>query len=181
MNNDNGKKKVVRGSKKKVEEKKVEPESAAEETPHPLKKFTDKELEEALMETNGRPTKAAAMLGVDYSTVYLRIRSNPKLKAVQAAYKARTHTDMIDMATRIAVFGLIKEPVIDDDGNVVDGEFKDRRVDYGTRTNVILKLADMYKGEDGTIDNINITSDGSGVSVSEWLRKMEEERRNKTE
>lgn len=179
---DDKKKKVVRSSKGKAATKKVVPTiDPDEEKSHFNKKFTDKELEEALIESNGRPTKAATMLGVSYAAVHLRIRSNPKLKAVQIAYKSRTHTDMVDMAMRIAVFGLIREPKTDEDGNVFDGEFVDRKVDYGTRTNVILKLADMYKGEDGTIDTINLVSDGSGVNVSEWLNKMEEERRNKTE
>ena len=155
------------------------------EEPHPNQKFTDKQLEQALINNQGQPTKASAELGVSYPAVYLRIRSNPKLKAVQASYKAQTSQTMVNLAHRIALQGLIKEPQVDDEGNVMfedDGKtpiFRERKVDYGTRTNVILKLAEMFKGEDGTIDNLNITLDGKGVAVGDWLRKMQEERQNK--
>lgn len=146
---------------------------------HPNEKVSDREIEEALIINEGSPVRASRYLELDYSTVYLRIRKNPKLKAVQASYRARTHQDMVNTALKIAVHGLITEPVVDDDGNVIKGQFKEKKVDYGTRTNVIMKLADMYKGEDGVIDNINIISDGQGVQVSDWLQRMEEARRDK--
>lgn len=159
--------------KDKPEVEKILP---ATEEPHPNQKVTDEEIQNALIVCNGQPVKASEMLNITYPALYLRIRKNPTLKATQTAYRARTHNDMTNLAMRIAVFGLIKEPKVDDDGNVIDGEFRDRKVDYGTRTNVILKLADMYKGEDGVIDNINIVSDGEGVNIGDWLAKMQEER-----
>lgn len=154
-------------------------EQIPDEVQHPNRKVSDKEIEEALILCEGSPVKASRYLNMSYPAIYLRMRANPKLKATQASYRARIHQDMTNTALKIAVKGLITEPVVDDDGNVIPGEFRERRVDYGTRTNVIMKLADMYKGEDGVIDNINITSDGEGVNVSDWLQRMEEARREK--
>ena len=153
---------------------------------HPNEKFTDKELEEALIEANGRPTKAATLLDVSYPTVYLRIRSNPKLKAVQSAYRARTHQDMADMAVRIAVYGLIKEPKIDDEGEIVYDDngkvvMTEKKVDYGTRSNVILRLMDTYKFDDGVVEALNILTNGEDLSTEEWLQRRDELKRNQKE
>lgn len=167
---------------KEIKPKTTKPVKAVEkapEEPHPNQKASDKDIENALIACEGSPVKASRLLKMDYSSIYLRIRKNPKLKAVQASYRARTHQDMVNTALKIAVHGLITEPEVDDDGQVIKGKFKERKVDYGTRTNVIMKLAEMYKGEDGVIDNINIISDGQGVQVSDWLQRMEEARRER--
>ena len=158
----------------------------AEEKPHPNLKFTDTELEEALIEANGRPTKAAALLGVSYPAVFVRVKGNPKLKAVQSAYRARTHQDMADMAVRIAVYGLIKEPQVDDDGKIVyddDGKvvMTERKVDYGTRSNVILRLMDTYKFDEGVVEALNILTNGENVTTEEWLERRDELKRNQQE
>lgn len=181
-NEGRGKKKVAQ---QKVDSKaKAEPINTEAEESHPNQKFTDEELKEALIEANGRPTKAAELLGVAYPTVYLRIRSNHDIKAVQLSYRSRMHQTLSDIAERVALLGVIREPRLDDDGDILTDEkgeivYRDRRVDYGTRINTIMKLADNYKGADGIIDEIKISTDGDGVDIGDWLSKVEELRRAK--
>ena len=43
--------------------------------------YSDEQLEEALIKTNGQPSKAAELLSVSYQSVYKRIRRNPELFA----------------------------------------------------------------------------------------------------
>lgn len=169
---------------KKLNEKKSGNKDDEEKKPHPNEKFTDKELEEALMLANGQPTKAAVLLDVAYPTVYMRIKANPKLKAVQSSYRARTHQDATNLAVQIAFMGTIKEPKVDKETKELirgaDGkpEMIDVKVDYGTRIGVITRLMEMYKGEDGVVENLNLLMGGESIKVEDWIKKMDEERNN---
>lgn len=133
-------------------------------------KFTDEELREALIRCNGQPTKAAELLEVDYSTVYLRVRKNPELLEVQKASRAKTFNDLNNVALGIALAGVISEPVTDDDGNVVEKEFKRSMVDYRTRVGVIQNLMSLFKGDEGIKDEVEITHSGS-VPIETWLER----------
>ena len=81
-------------------------------------KYTDAELKEALIRTNGQPTKAAEALGVTYQSVYGRIRSNPELLEVQKSARQKTFQDLSNFQVGAVLAGIVKSPELDEDGNV---------------------------------------------------------------
>lgn len=132
-------------------------------------KYSDEELEYALVQCNGQPTKAAEMLGVDYVGVWRRIKKNPKLKEVQEANRSRTFNNISNVALTMLLTGIVTEPETDEEGNVIEGKFIKRKVDYRTRTSLIPNLIATFKGADGIKDEIEISSKGS-VNIEEWLK-----------
>lgn len=145
-------------------------------------KYTDEELKQALIKTNGQPTKAAEMLGVDYSGVYRRIRKNPELLEVQKAYRARTFQDLANLTNAVALMGIIKEPLINSNGEVEKDEngkiiYIEKNVDYRTRLDMATRMMNMFKSEDGITDKLDITSNGKDINqgfVIEVIDKRED-------
>lgn len=127
----------------------------------PNKKISDEEIEEALILTGGQPTKVAELLGVDYVTVWRRIRQNTDLLDVQKAYRGKTFNDMSNLSTVVAMAGIIKEPKVDPEtGEVIKGEFIEKKVDYRTRLGLIQNMMSMLKADEGIKDHLVIENDG---------------------
>lgn len=117
--------------------------------------FTDAELAEALEKAHGQPTKAAEILGVKYVTVWRRIRDNPELAELKAAYRAKVFQDLHNLTTVMALAGVVREPRVDKETNeVIPNEFLNRRVDYKTRQATALSLLNLFKGDEGIKDNL---------------------------
>lgn len=132
-------------------------------------KYTDEELKQALIKANGQPTKAAEMLGVDYSGVYRRVRRNPELLEVQKSHRAKTFNDVANAMVFVAMAGIIKEPVIDENGNVVQGQFREAPVDYKTRMTAMQTIMQTFKSDEGIKEELSITTKGS-INISDWLK-----------
>lgn len=132
-------------------------------------KYTDEELKQALIEANGQPTKAAELLGIDYSGLYRRIRKNPELFEVQNAYKAKTFNNVANVGLNALLTGIMNEPMEDEDGNIIEGKFVKRKVDYRTRLSLIPNLMQTFKTADGIKEQIEVTTDGS-INISDWLK-----------
>ena len=132
-------------------------------------KYTDEELKKALIEANGQPTKAAEILGIDYSGLYRRIRKNPELFEVQNAYKAKTFNNVANVGLNALLTGIMNEPMEDEDGNIIEGKFVKRKVDYRTRLSLIPNLMQTFKTADGIKEQIEVTTDGS-INISDWLK-----------
>lgn len=132
-------------------------------------KYTDEELKRALIEANGQPTKAAELLGIDYSGLYRRIRKNPELFEVQNAYKAKTFNNVANVGLNALLTGIMNEPMEDEEGNIIDGKFVKRKVDYRTRLSLIPNLMQTFKTADGIKEQIEVTTDGS-INISDWLK-----------
>lgn len=132
-------------------------------------KYTDEELKRALIEANGQPTKAAELLGIDYSGLYRRIRKNPELFEVQNAYKAKTFNNVANVGLNALLTGIMNEPMEDEDGNIIEGKFVKRKVDYRTRLSLIPNLMQTFKTADGIKEQIEVTTDGS-INISDWLK-----------
>ncbi|AQW96658.1 hypothetical protein DSC47_10010 [Elizabethkingia miricola] len=132
-------------------------------------KYTDEELKQALIEANGQPTKAAELLGIDYSGLYRRIRKNPELFEVQNAYKAKTFNNVANVGLNALLTGIMNEPMEDEEGNIIEGKFVKRKVDYRTRLSLIPNLMQTFKTADGIKEQIEVTTDGS-INISDWLK-----------
>lgn len=130
-------------------------------------KYTDEELKQALIKANGQPTKAAEMLGVDYSGVYRRIRKNPELEIVQKAYRARTFNDVSNLVSVIAIMGVIREPLTDEDGTVIPNKFREVPVDYKTRMTAMQTVLSTFKTDDGIKDEVSVQG---SIDIAQWLK-----------
>jgi len=130
-------------------------------------KYTDEELKKALIKANGQPTKAAEMLGVDYSGVYRRIRKNPELEMVQKAYRARTFNDVSNLVSVIAIMGVIREPLTDEDGTVIPNQFREVPVDYRTRMTAMQTVLSTFKTDDGIHDEVSVQG---SIDIAQWLK-----------
>ena len=130
-------------------------------------KYTDEELKQALIKANGQPTKAAEMLGVDYSGVYRRIRKNPELEMVQKAYRARTFNDVSNLVSVIAIMGVIREPLTDEDGTVIPNQFREVPVDYRTRMTAMQTVLSTFKTDDGIRDEVAVQG---SIDIAQWLK-----------
>lgn len=130
-------------------------------------KYTDEELKQALIKSNGQPTKAAEMLGVDYSGVYRRIRKNPELEMVQKAYRARTFNDVSNLVSVIAIMGVIREPLTDEEGTVIPNQFREVPVDYRTRMTAMQTVLSTFKTDDGIRDEVAVQG---SIDIAQWLK-----------
>ena len=130
-------------------------------------KYTDEELKQALIKANGQPTKAAEMLGVDYSGVYRRIRKNPELEIVQKAYRARTFNDVSNLVSVIAIMGVIREPLTDEDGTVIPNKFREVPVDYRTRMTAMQTVLSTFKTDDGIKEEVSVQG---SIDIAQWLK-----------
>ena len=130
-------------------------------------KYTDEELKQALIKANGQPTKAAEMLGVDYSGVYRRIRKNPELEMVQKAYRARTFNDVSNLVSAIAIIGVIREPLTDEEGTVIPNQFREVVVDQKTRMTAMQTVLSTFKTDDGIKDEVSVQG---SIDIAQWLK-----------
>lgn len=130
-------------------------------------KYTDEELKQALIKANGQPTKAAEMLGVDYSGVYRRIRKNPELEIVQKAYRARTFNDVSNLVSVIAIMGVIREPLTDEEGTVIPNQFREVPVDYKTRMTAMQTVLSTFKTDDGIREEVAVQG---SIDIAQWLK-----------
>ena len=130
-------------------------------------KYTDEELKQALIKANGQPTKAAEMLGVDYSGVYRRIRKNPELEMVQKAYRARTFNDVSNLVSVIAIMGVIREPLTDEEGTVIPNQFREVPVDYRTRMTAMQTVLSTFKTDDGIREEVAVQG---SIDIAQWLK-----------
>ena len=130
-------------------------------------KYTDEELKQALIKANGQPTKAAEMLGVDYSGVYRSIRKNPELEIVQKAYRARTFNDVSNLVSVIAIMGVIREPLTDEEGTVIPNQFREVPVDYKTRMTAMQTVLSTFKTDDGIKDEVSVQG---SIDIAQWLK-----------
>ena len=135
--------------------------------------YSDAELKEALLKTNGQPVKAAELLGVTYHSVYGRIRKNPELYEFQKSVRQKTFQDISNFQVAAVLGGIMKTPDFDDKGNIKkDGDGKiiyteavvgvNARLEYGSR------LMNLFKGDDGIKDQLEITKgEVTGFALSE--------------
>nr|DAY04404.1 MAG TPA: Transcriptional regulator FleQ factor, AAA+, ATPase, c-di-GMP [Caudoviricetes sp.] len=130
-------------------------------------KYTDEELKQALIKANGQPTKAAEILGVTYPSVYGRIRKNPELEIVQKAYRARTFNDVSNLVSAIAIIGVIREPLTDEDGTVIPNQFREVPVDQKTRMTAMLTVLSTFKTDDGIKEEVSVQG---SIDIAQWLK-----------
>lgn len=130
-------------------------------------KYTDEELKQALIKANGQPTKAAEILGVTYPSVYGRIRKNPELEMVQKAYRARTFNDVSNLVSVIAIMGVIREPLTDEEGTVIPNQFREVPVDYKTRMTAMQTVLSTFKTDDGIKEEVSVQG---SIDIAQWLK-----------
>ena len=130
-------------------------------------KYTDEELKQALIKANGQPTKAAEILGVTYPSVYGRIRKNPELEMVQKAYRARTFNDVSNLVSVIAIMGVIREPITDEEGTVIPNQFREVPVDYRTRMTAMQTVLSTFKTDDGIKEEVSVQG---SIDIAQWLK-----------
>ena len=131
-------------------------------------KYTDEELKQALIKANGQPTKAAEILGVTYPSVYGRIRKNPELEIVQKAYRARTFNDVSNLVSVIAIMGVIREPLTDEEGTVIPNQFREVPVDYKTRMTAMQTVLSTFKTDEGIKEEVSVQG---SIDIAQWLTR----------
>ena len=142
------------------------------------RKVSDKQIEKSLIETEGQPTIVAKNLGVSYITIWRRIEANKHLQDIKNGYKAKTFQNVANMSLNVLLTGIIQEPVTDDDGNVIEGKFVKRKVDYRSRLSLIPNMMQTFKGSDGIKDELDITTEGN-INISDWLTMNNSKKNNK--
>ena len=130
-------------------------------------KYTDEELKQALIKANGQPTKAAEILGVTYPSVYGRIRKNPELEIVQKAYRARTFNDVSNLVSVIAIMGVIREPLTDEEGTVIPNQFREVPVDYKTQMTAMQTVLSTFKTDEGIKEEVSVQG---SIDIAQWLK-----------
>lgn len=130
-------------------------------------KYTDEELKQALIKANGQPTKAAEILGVTYPSVYGRIRKNPELEMVQKAYRARTFNDVSNLVSAIAIIGVIREPLTDEEGTVIPNQFREVVVDQKTRMTAMQTVLSTFKTDEGIKEEVSVQG---SIDIAQWLK-----------
>ena len=60
--------------------------------------------------------------------------------------------------------GIIKEPLTDEDGTVIQGKFRDVPVDYKTRMQAMQSIMSTFRVEDGITDKLDLTTAGNPLS-----------------
>ena len=83
---------------------------------------------------------------------------------VQKAYRARTFNDVSNLVSVVAIMGVIREPLTDEDGTVIPNQFREVPVDYRTRMTAMQTVLSTFKTDDGVIDKLDITTAGSPLS-----------------
>ena len=124
-------------------------------------KYTDAELKEALIKSNGQPTVAAKMLGVSYISVYGRIRKNKDLLDVQKSARQKTFQDLHNFQIGAVLAGTMKSPEFEEDGSIKkDSEGKiiyyDAAVGVNTRMEYASRLMTLFKSDEGIKDEIDM-------------------------
>ncbi|MDQ8748379.1 hypothetical protein [Elizabethkingia miricola] len=119
--------------------------------------YTDEQLKEALIKTNGQPTKAAEMLKVTYISVYGRIRRNPDLLDVQKSARQKIFQDLNNFTISAVLAGVMKSPKRDDEGEIMrnaDGSiiYEDAVVGVGSRMEYASRLMNLFKSDEGIKD-----------------------------
>nr|WP_314752152.1 hypothetical protein [uncultured Capnocytophaga sp.] len=130
-------------------------------------KYTDEELKQALIKANGQPTKAAEILGVTYPSVYGRIRKNPELEIVQKAYRARTFNDVSNLVSAIAIIGVIREPLTNEEGTVIPNQFREVVVDQKTRMTAMQTVLSTFKTDEGIKEEVSVQG---SIDIAQWLK-----------
>lgn len=134
-----------------------------------IEQISDEEIKEALIQANGQPTKAAEILDMSYPHLYTRIRKNPALYEVQKAYRARTFQTVSNIAFNTFLTGIMQEPETDEDGNVIEGQFRKIKVDHRTRLSLVPNLMQTFKSDEGIKDQMEVTTSGS-INIADWLK-----------
>lgn len=126
-----------------------------------IEQIRDEDIKNALIETNGQPTKAAEMLGVTYPHLYVRIRKNPELLEVQKMYRAKTFQNISNFALQVVLTGVIQEPELDKEGKIIEGSFVKSKVDYRTRISMIPNMMQTFKSDEGIKEEIIVENKNS--------------------
>lgn len=127
--------------------------------------ISDEDIKNALIEANGQPTKAAEILEADYSHIYRRIRKNPELLEIQKAYRARTFQMASNMSVNALLYGVIQEPETDEEGNIIEGQFRKVKVPLQNRLALIPNVLNTFKSDEGITDKLDITTNGENVNT----------------
>ncbi|KUY28033.1 hypothetical protein [Elizabethkingia ursingii] len=119
--------------------------------------YTDDELKEALIKTNGQPTKAAEMLKVTYISVYGRIRRNPELLDIQKSARQKTFQDLSNFQVTAVLAGIMKTPEFDDEGEIKrtsDGKvvYTEAAIGVQARMEYASRLMTLFKSDEGIKD-----------------------------
>lgn len=119
--------------------------------------YTDDQLKEALIKSNGQPTVAAKILDVTYISVYGRIRRNPELLDIQKSARQKTFQDLHNFQIRAVLGGTMKTPEFDEEGSIKKDEdgkvvYYDAVVGVNTRMEYASRLMTLFKSDEGIKD-----------------------------
>ena len=123
--------------------------------------YSDEQLEEALIKTNGQPSKAADLLSVSYQSVYKRIRRNPELLDFQRSTRQKTFQDISNFQVAAVLAGIVKTPEVYEDGSVRRDEngkveYRDAIVGINARLEYGSRLMTLFKSDEGIKEEADV-------------------------
>lgn len=133
-------------------------------------KATDKQIKKALIDAGGMPTQAAKILNIEYVTIYLRIRANPELMAIQKSQRSKTFQDLQQITVLVAKSGHIQKSVLDENGKLTN-ETELVKVSENLQLDAAFRLMGMFKGDEDIAEEVNVNIKGS-VSPEKWITAM---------
>lgn len=147
----------------------------------PQAKVTDAEIEQALIQANGQPTKAAEILDVNYITIWRRCNENPRLEEVKQAYRGRAFQNIDSLSVASVLMGVMRQPETDEEGTVLRDEdgaiiYREVAISPSQRLHHGNLLMNLYKGSEGIKDQLEISSDSIDLEDAslETLKELEE-------
>ena len=89
------------------------------------------------------------------------------MEIVQKAYRARTFNDVSNLVSAIAIIGVIREPLTDEDGTVIPNQFREVPVDQKTRMTAMLTVLSTFKTDEGIKEEVSVQG---SIDIAQWLK-----------
>ena len=90
------------------------------------------------------------------------------MEIVQKAYRARTFNDVSNLVSVVAIMGVIREPLTDENGTVIPNQFREVPVDYKTRMTAMQTVLSTFKTDDGIKEEVSVQG---SIDIAQWLTR----------
>ena len=89
------------------------------------------------------------------------------MEIVQKAYRARTFNDVSNLVSAIAIIGVIREPLTDEEGTVIPNQFREVVVDQKTRMTAMQTVLSTFKTDEGIKEEVSVQG---SIDIAQWLK-----------
>lgn len=132
-------------------------------------RVTDEEVKAALIASNGRISEAAKALSLNRSHLHTRIKKSVELSEIRANARAMLFSDMSDLVENAVKTGYMTRAELDEEGKPTGGKII-TAIPETVRLDAAFKLMQMFKGDDGIVDKVEVDVKGT-VPIDSWLKR----------